>query len=58
MSDSAACTWTEEPGEGGYVTACTHHFYFDSGDVFENGFQFCPYCSKPIEPVGREGTST
>lgn len=48
------CTWTEECGEGGYATGCTHLFYFDSGDVGENGFKFCPYCSKPIAVASSE----
>ena len=43
------CTWTEHsPGSSSYTSKCGHDFYFDSGDVGENGFGFCPYCSKPI----------
>ena len=42
------CLWKCDPEEQPYETACGHRFYFDSGDVGENGFDWCPYCGKPI----------
>lgn len=44
------CAWNDqiEKLEGGYQTSCGHVFYFDSGDVGENGFDWCPYCGNQI----------
>lgn len=41
------CQWSAEE-EGVYSTACDNAFFFDTGDIGENGFKFCPYCGRPI----------
>ncbi|MBP1626923.1 MAG: hypothetical protein H6Q00_1398 [Holophagaceae bacterium] len=56
MSDN--CQWERMRGEADvYDTECGHAFEIDNGyGVRKNGFQFCPYCGKPIylrEALGR-----
>jgi len=45
------CIWTEQYQGEYWETACGQAFFFDTGEVKENGFIFCPYCGQEIEPV-------
>ena len=52
MSDK--CVWKPASGIGALIddywdTNCGEAFYFDTGGIEENGFNFCPYCGKEIE---------
>lgn len=48
MSD--ICRWTETESDG-TETSCGHRFAFESGGVKENGFVFCCWCGKKIDPM-------
>jgi len=58
MKTTAVCVWkfaTHEFEGDYYETACGQSMCFaDGGGVNENGFQFCPFCGKEIEPI-KEG---
>jgi len=49
-----ACTWQIDE-DGVYDTGCHERFFFDSGDITENKFAFCPYCGKKILKTKSEG---
>jgi len=42
------CLWRWD-GDGFYRTLCGKTFFFDSGNVGENDFKYCPYCGKKIQ---------
>ncbi len=42
------CEWTWD-SDGFYNTKCGQGFFFDTGNVKENSFCYCPYCGKEIE---------
>lgn len=45
------CVWTlilEEFFGGYYETDCGNSFYFETGNVVDNEFHFCPYCGRRI----------
>ena len=42
------CKWTWN-GDGFYQTSCGNSFFFESGNIKENNFKYCPYCGKEIE---------
>jgi len=44
------CEWVKDD-DGCYDTQCGNKFYFDCGDVKDNGAVFCQYCGKPIKEV-------
>jgi len=44
------CIW-EEDADGIWMTGCSKSFVFDTEDVRENGFVFCPYCGKSLLPA-------
>lgn len=41
------CNWKADE-DGIYATGCHQLFWFDSGDIAENKFAFCPYCGQQI----------
>jgi hypothetical protein len=43
----AECEWTDECEY--YQTGCGHAFCFEAETLEESGFNFCPYCGKPIK---------
>jgi hypothetical protein len=45
------CIWTEQYQGEVWETACGHAFFFDSGDIDENEFSFCPFCGLTIEAI-------
>lgn len=47
-TSSDRCFWGGDEAGFQYLTGCGHNFYFDSGDVCEDGFDYCPYCGKTI----------
>lgn len=49
MSDTCKWIYNYMIEDGVYETSCSHSFFFDSGDVKENNFKFCPFCGKEIE---------
>lgn len=44
----AVCYWVEDD-EGIYQTSCQETFYFETGTVLENGFNYCPYCGCELQ---------
>jgi rRNA maturation endonuclease Nob1 len=42
------CLWQENE-DGQWETGCDEIFEFVAGKPLENGFNFCPYCGKPIK---------
>lgn len=44
---AGVCTWIADP-DGVYATACNQAFFFDSGNVAENNFNYCFGCGKKI----------
>lgn len=44
------CKWTEDEN-GAWDTGCGKMFEFTVGGPEENGFQFCPYCGRPVDEV-------
>lgn len=54
MTDTTdqVCQWAEaDPDYGQWVSECGESFDFANGTPTENGFQYCPYCGKPISEV-------
>ena len=52
--DKTTCGWKSEllPFDSEcYRTDCDNLFQFDNGTPEENGFKYCPYCSKKIQEV-------
>jgi hypothetical protein len=47
MSDCSVCEWVEDE-EGVWETDCNEAFQFSSDGPVQNGFNFCPFCGKPI----------
>jgi len=46
------CIWKEEKGidtTGDYTTTCGNMFSIIEGNPKDNGFRYCPYCSKVIK---------
>jgi rRNA maturation endonuclease Nob1 len=44
------CEWTlEDEDNGTWATKCERFFSLITGTPKVNGFDFCPYCGKPIE---------
>jgi hypothetical protein len=52
--DPNGCTWTEDE-EGIYQTSCDEQFVFNSETATDNGFNFCPFCGKPIKDIPYSG---
>jgi hypothetical protein len=48
------CIWTVDK-EGVWETGCDNAFFFDSGGVADNKFNFCPYCGKPLKAEEAHG---
>lgn len=47
------CKWRLwEFGSEEYLTSCNNVFEFTEGDAQENGFIYCPFCSRPINDSG------
>jgi len=42
------CEWREDD-DGNWWTECDRAFTFYVSGPHGNGFEFCPYCGKPIE---------
>jgi hypothetical protein len=40
------CNWMNQ--EGYYETSCGKGFFFETGDITDNGFNYCPYCGETI----------
>jgi predicted RNA-binding Zn-ribbon protein involved in translation (DUF1610 family) len=40
------CNWQNQ--EEYYDTSCGKGFFFDTGNLKENEFKFCPYCGEAI----------
>ena len=55
------CTWTQyhnvDIGYYCYLTSCKnyHSFKLDKLPFSSNGFNFCPYCGKPIKDIPYSG---
>ncbi len=41
------CEWTPD-GDDTWDTNCRKLFTFTDGNVADNGFEFCPFCGRPI----------
>ncbi len=51
MNEESCCIWKEEKGldtDGIYKTDCDNMFTIMEGNPEDNGFKYCPYCSKAI----------
>lgn len=53
------CNWTIDHTNEAYIgetwnTSCGEVFQFTEGDIKENNFKYCPYCSNAIEEQGDE----
>lgn len=49
------CNW-ELCGESLWASDCGHRFQFMDDGPEENGFKFCPYCSKKIVEILGDGS--
>ena len=47
------CRWKQD-SDGNWETDCDNLFTFFDGGPTNNGFRYCPYCSKQINEIGRE----
>ncbi len=45
------CTWIQGMFRNLYTTECGHEHYLELGTATEYGFNFCPFCGKPIKDV-------
>lgn len=45
---SKICLWIWDD-DGFYSTECGQTFWFNTGDIKENKFKFCPYCGGKIK---------
>jgi len=45
--DCSVCEWTQDE-DGNWETDCNEVFIFNEGTSVENGFNFCPYCGRPL----------
>lgn len=52
MSDEQRCSWSEDD-DAAWDTECGERFQFNEGGPPENGFGFCPYCGKNLNPVAK-----
>lgn len=43
------CLWRADE-DGNWFTDCGHAFVLTEGTPRENGFEFCCYCGKPLQP--------
>ena len=52
-AEEDCCQWehTYSEDEGIFDTDCGHCFIFESGEVSENSFRYCPYCGKRIKVI-------
>lgn len=44
------CRWNED-SDGMYNTECGRLWFFDTGNVKENGAKFCVYCGRRIKEI-------
>ena len=53
------CRWDRAAEENGilYQTECQKYHVFESGSPTDNGFAFCPFCSKLIADGGGSNES-
>lgn len=49
--ENQVCFWIRDSDSGAYDTECDQAFFFDSGDVQENNFAFCPFCGERIQVI-------
>jgi len=50
MREDTICAWKEDK-DGVWDTECKESFVFNEGGPPENGFMFCPYCSKKMKVI-------
>ena len=45
-----SCEWVEDGNEDFSIwnTTCGNAFTFESGNVLDNGFAYCPYCGRAL----------
>lgn len=44
-----ACIWWERSPGDSYTTACQHDAHFVNENAREQGYRYCPWCSRRIE---------
>jgi len=46
-----ACEWRYDDDTDSWDTKCDNKHQFTADGPTENGYQFCPYCGKPLSEI-------